>query len=391
MKYFKKISKNITFALTALSMAAGISLSSGLAHAAQIPYDPNGTPTTATPVFNQFTNVPSGVGDESDFVRLRPSTGDVTSTANNGAYISTLNAACNAGDKFDVRTYIHNGADPNFNQNGTGTAVAHNVTVAMTAPLNTTNSSFNFASTVSASNAASVSDTGVLNCGNKQVKLTIVPGSIKSYSKTVGFTSEADSAINGTLRIGSRVHGSGDQWACWDDRVTVAYTVTVEDLPVVKPPVIATCDLFKLDAADDRTVKVSAFKYTATNATFKSVVLNWDAGKTNDSSAAITDASTVIGQSHKYSADGTYLVTASVHFATADNSDLVASTENCLQQVTFKTKTPPVITQTVVTPTPPAKPATLVNTGAGSMLAMFAVVATASAVAYNWVLRRRIV
>lgn len=390
MKNFSTITKNFAIALTALGMLVGVGLSSGLASAAQIPYDPAGTPTSKTPVFNQFTNVPSGVGDESDFVRLRPSTGDVTSTSNNGAYISSLSAACNKGDKFDVRTYVHNGADPNFNLNGTGSAVAHNVQVAMTAPLGTTNSTFNFNSTVSASNAASVTDGGVLNCNGKQVKLTIVPGTVKTYSKTVGFVSETDAAVNGTLKIGSRVHGSGDQWACFDDRITIAYIVTVEEL-VQPKPVTATCDLFNIEVGDNRTIKVSQFQYTATNAAYKYVVINWDAGKTNASTAAITDAAQVKGQTHQYSADGTYLVSATVHFTSADNNDLVATTEKCQQQVKFDTKVPPVVTPVTVVPPTPAKPTALVNTGAGSTAALFATVTAAAAGIYQWSIRRRLV
>lgn len=407
MKILNKLSNSLV--LVAVAMALGLStvMSSGIAAAAQIPYDPNGTPTSNTPVFNQFTNVPNGVGDESQFVRIRPSTGDVTSTANNASYTNSLNTVCNTGDKFDVRTYIHNGADPNYNLNGTGSAVAHNVAVAQAAPLNVANTSFAFTSTVTASNAATVSDTGTLNCGNKQVKLSMVPGTVKTYSKTLGYNSESDSAVNGSLRVGSRVHGSGDQWACWDDRIIVVYAVVVQEIPTPKP-VTATCDVFKIETGDNRTVRVSQFKYTATNAAYKNTVVSWDSNDAKAVTSPITNSSQVVGQTHQYNADGTYLLTATVSFSSADSASVpAADTQKCQQKVTFKAQTPPVVTTTVVTPTPPTAPTpvapaltpapvavaptTLVNTGAGSVAGLFAATTLFGAVAYRRFVARRLV
>lgn len=380
-----KFIRNILPSFVALSVLASLSLSAffgATAHAAQIPYDPNGTPTATTPIFNQFTGVPNGTGDESDFVRVKPHAGT------NADYISTLNAACNDGDSYTVRTYIHNGASPDYNNSGAGTAVAHNVTVSLNAPVDTTNSNFTFASTVSATNATSVSDTGVLNCGGKNVKLTLVPSSVQTYSKTLGFQGAVDAAVNGSLRVGSRVQGSGDQWACWDDRIIVVYEVKVTVLPTPLP-VTTTCDLLTLSASSDRKVTISQFNYTAKNATFKNVVIDW-----GDNTTDSTYTSDVVGQSHKFAKDGTYTVTATAHF-TVNGSDVAITSESCKAPVTFTPNTPPVTPPvtpvTPVTPVAPTQPAPkkLVNTGAGSTIGMFALVSVAGAFAHNWFLNRR--
>lgn len=221
--------KKFTVAVFSVAVLLGAA-NPGLVQA-RTQYQDNGTSTTATPVFNEFYDVPNAVGDEADFVRLRPQ-----GSTDNAAYVSVLNAACNEGDAFTVRTYVHNGADPAQNNNGAGTAVAHGVKVAMVAPIGATQSSFTFTSTISATNAATVSDLGKLNCNNnKTVKLTLVPGTVKTYSQPIGYNTEADSAINGLLPIGSQVHASGDQWGCWQDRIIVTYDVKVT--AVTTPPV----------------------------------------------------------------------------------------------------------------------------------------------------------
>lgn len=405
MKIFSKLLSSSTILVVALATSLTFG---GTASAACFNYDPTGPSTTSqTPVFNNFCNAPYGVGSEADFVRIRQSTnGDDKDNANNPVYTNSVAASCNSGDKFDIWNYLHNDASPDFNNNGTGTAVAHNVQMALNAPVGTTNSNFTFSAKVTADNAASVSDTATLSCNGKQVKLALVPTTVHVYSKAIGgWRDLADNSVNSTTKLGSPNFGSGDMWGCWDYRTVVVYEVTVQEIPQPKP-VIATCDLFQVETGDNRTVRVSQFKYTATNAAYKSTVVNWDSGNTAapSVSAPITDASKVVGQTHQYNADGTYVLTATVSFSSADNNNIVADTKKCEQQITFKAQTPPVVTTTVTTPStpPPATPvapvvaavpaaATLVNTGPGSIAAMFAVTAVLGSVAYRWFLARRLV
>jgi hypothetical protein len=202
----------------------------GTAHA-MIKYNPNGNPTSTTPVFNQFYDVPDGVGNEAEFVRIRPQ------TSPNSALVTTLNSACNNNDAYTVWNYIHNGADPSFNGNGTGTAVAHNVNIHMTAPLGATSNTFQFTSAISASNAATVTAAAHLNCA-QSVKLSLIPGSVRYVTVTHGTVVAPDSAVNGNLSIDGHVAGKDDVWACWEERVAVFYDVKVTVTPPVVPPVV---------------------------------------------------------------------------------------------------------------------------------------------------------
>lgn len=394
MKSFTSLIAKSLIVLT----VAGLSFASLGAKAAaqQVVYVPGEPlPSFEQPVFNTYTNVPFSVGNEADFVRVRPSTGSVTDNGTTGQrnslYVDTLSAACNVGDMYDVRTYIHNGADPDFNNNGSGTAVAHNTTVNMTAPLNQTGKNFTFTTTISASNAATVSDTGTLKCASN-VRLQLVPTSVKVYSKALGWQSISDNAVNGSTKVGTHSLNSGDVWGCWDERVLVAYVVKVVEVPQVPQ---ASCDLLTVTALGERKYKFDV-KYTAKNgATFKEVRFDYGDGNTG------TDAH------HTYDKDGTYTVVATVAFMI--NGQMVTKTsDTCAKNLTVSTteycpvpgkgdlpKNSPECAycpsnhdlaaddERCVTPT------SLPNTGAGSVIGLFAAVSAAGAAAYRFVLRRR--
>ncbi|MDL2341830.1 MAG: hypothetical protein QFB87_01995 [Patescibacteria group bacterium] len=379
--FFKKAS------LAVSGLVAGLLLSTAVVGA--IPYDGAQTNASPVPAFNVFTGVPS-YGDESDFLRARvPANGNLHDGST--PYTDPIATTCTDKQFLQLRVYVHNGASKDGNNNGAGPSVIHGAKVKVTLPTDEA-TSFTPSATLSASNAATVNDSATINCNGQKVKLHYVAGSASQFSDGTNTASALDDSI---VTTGAPIQSQatpGDVWGCWEQRVYVILTVQVEVAPPTLP-VTATCDLFKIETADDRTVKVSAFKYTATNATYKNTVINWDAGKTNDSTAAITDATKVVGQTHQYSADGTYLITATVHFSTADNADLAASTENCQQQVVFTTKKPPVVTTTTTeTPATPvvAKPTALVNTGAGSVMALFGATTVLAATAYRWFLGRRL-
>jgi hypothetical protein len=383
-----KLLNKITAAAATLGLSTAMLISfGGVASADCFQYNANGFTTSNTPVFNNICNVPNGIGDEANFVKIRPNTtGDDTSTSNNAAYAANLNAACNNGDSFDIHTYIHNDATADQNNSGSGTAVAHGVQLSLAAATGTTASSFNFASMVTANNAATVHDSTTLNCSNGPVKLTLVPSSVKVYGTQYSWTGLPDNSVNGTFKIGSPIINSGDQWGCWNYRVVVVYEVTVQKETPPPPTPSFMCTALGLVAEDNRRVKLNIFTTTASNgAVFKDAVINW-----GDNSALLTTGS-VVGQTHQYAADGTYLVTAIAHF-TVNGQDVTSGGAQCQKQVTFSSNVPPTVTPpstTSTTPTP-AAPTALVNTGPGSVVGLFAATTAIGAVAHRWMLGRRL-
>lgn len=348
-----KIKKTL---LMALLVAGTVLLSSANSvFAAQIDYnDPNNQPIQNAR-FNAYTNVPGGIGDEADFVELRTSSGDPTVPATQNNFIDPVNAACNVGEKFDIRTYIHNSANTEFNDNGNGTAVAKNVNVAMTAPFGTAGKSFTFRSVISASNADSVTDTGKLNCTNN-VQLKLVPQTVKVYTKALGWTNGPDSAVNGNLAIGSRVAGSGTQWGCWDDRVIVVYVVEVVAVPAT--PVYA-CDALDVTRIGDlkKERKYSyTVRYTAKNgATIKSVRYNFG----DDKNQTLT--ATPFTAEHTYAKDGKYKVTTDLVF-TVSGQEKTVTDAKCTSVIDTSVEQPPVV--------PPVTPpvTTIPSTGVGGIV-----------------------
>ncbi len=382
---------------TVLGVTAAMLLSfGGVAQADCYQYNPNGFTTSSTPVFNNICGAPEGVNNESDFVRIRPDLdgNDEDNSTNNPAYtVGGINAACNTGDKFDIWNYLHNDASQDDNDNGAGSAVAHNVQTHMTAPLGTTSSSFNFGDTVTASNAASVTDSASLSCGGTQVKLSIVPGSVHIYSIPYnGWENLSDSSVNSAVSLGSPSLGSGDMWGCWNYRMVIVYQVQVTR-PTPPPQVTATCNLFTVLANTDRTVTVNQFTYTGVNASFKNAVINWGDSNTD----TLTNANSVIGQTHQYANNGTYMVSILVDFAVPGQNDVTSggTGTSCAEQVTFNGGTPPVITPPTSTTTtsstpPPAAPTALVNTGPGSVAGLFAGTAAIGTLGYRRMLSRRL-
>ena len=362
MKSFKFLKPVLQSAAITLVSVIGLSLGLGAkASAACVQYDPNAT-TPTTPVFNNICNVPQGIGNEPDFVRVRQSSnGNNEDNQNNPAYVDTLNAACNANDQFDVWTYVHNNAVSAFNNNGSGTAVAHNVNLHLTAPLNTTNDKFTFSSSVSASNAAGVQDSATLNCNGKPVQLTLVPTSVHIYSQQYNWHDLPDSSVNSTFPIGSPNLGSGDQWGCWEYRIVVVYSVKVTQPQVQVQDVV--CSLLELSVVDQKGRKVHA-KVTgqATNTTISGYSISWGDGTSNN----------VQESDHTFSKDGTYTVTGNVT-AQVNGQDKTATSDNCKKQVTFSPTAPPV----------------LPNTGSGDIVGIFSLVTVAGALAHRYLLGRK--
>lgn len=330
-----------SFVALSVAFMSGISMlaMTNTAQALQIPYEDIGSTSITEPVFNTYTNVPNGVGNEADFVRIRPSTGDVADNGVNGVrnalYNNNFGSKCEAGQQFDIRTYIHNGADDKLNDNGNGSSVAHNAAVRMVAPLGTNGKSFTFVSTVSADGVSSVTDTAKLFCQtDKNVTLRLVPQSVKVYASSYGYQSVPDSAVNGVLPIGSRVPGSGNVWGCWADRVIVAYIVeVVEEEPEPEPEIPTyVCDLLSLTALGDRRYRFTANATGTNGATVKEYKFNF-----GDNTSVTTTSSSV---EHTYAAAGDYAVRLHVVFtvpvAGGGTEQKTVTSADCAKNLTIK-------------------------------------------------------
>ncbi|MEK7594424.1 MAG: hypothetical protein AAB436_02185 [Patescibacteria group bacterium] len=251
-----------------------------------------------------------------------------------------------------------------------GADTVTNVRISVNLPAGASTSNVSTA-TITADNAfpATISDTATVNISSAQ-KISYKSGStqlLNSQNAVIG--SLPDGITSGGVTIGS-VGVSINE---------VRYVQFKADIDCPTPETPAySCDAFNITADINRTVKISTFSTTATNgAVFKNASVNW-----GDNSIGLT-AANIVGQTHQYSADGTYTITATAHF-TVDGKDVSAGGPNCVKQVTFTTGQPPKVT-------PPATPpTTLVNTGAGSVAAIFAAATAAGAVAYRTVLARRL-
>lgn len=372
MKLFSKRLTRSLVALGILTTALIAGLGGGHVKAACSPYDPNSS--ISTPVFNNFCGVPNGIGDEPDFVRVRQSSnGNVRDNQNNPAYTNSVASACNAGDKFDVWTYVHNNAASGFN--ASGTAIATNVTLSMTAPLGAPNTTFPFLSAISASNAAGAQDSATLNCGSKTVKLKLVPSSVDIYSQQYNWNDLPDSAVNGVTRLGSPTLGSGEVYGCWEYRIVVVYQVQVEEIPVVQPS-IGDCKELQAFSIDEKTRKVS-FKIIGSTSNAQVVGYRVDWGDGRGAVASAQDASNTYGK------DGTYKIVASVLVRYTDGRpDEWKTLAGCQRDVTFKPTQP----QVVVAKTTPT---TMPKTGPADMLGVFSATTAGGAMVHRYVLSRR--
>ncbi len=316
-------------------------------------------------VFNSFTNNPV-VGDERPFF----------AGSLNGANVQDR-IKVKDGDVIVLRSYVHNNADPN--KIGQQAAIAKNVKMKVLVP-SAKQKDHNLVSFISAANAnpGTVNDTMSLY-GDNEFTLNYVSGSSMFTHKADG-TNEISEKLNDTI-VGSNGTYLGDIHGCFQYSGYVTLKVKV-NMPT-KPPVTPaySCNAFNITADINRTVKVSTFATTATNgAVFKNAVVDW-----GDGSTQLTDTN-IVGKSHQYAKDGTYTITSTPRF-TVNGQEVTASSPNCVKQVTFKGDTPPTVTTPPVTPEVPGK---LVNTGPGSIAALFGATTAIGAMAHRWMLGRRL-
>lgn len=353
MKRLFKAAKQVLLAV-ALTATAVVTLAGSSARA--IPYNGEATQPSPVPAFNVYTGVPNiDNPDESKFFNGR------LSTETNQDARDPIATACTAGTKFVLRAYVHNGASQDNNANGTGPSVAKNTKIKVALP---TAQASNFAptATISASNAASVSDNVTITCTNgKTFTLRYVTGSAQQFNSVSGVKPLQDTIVTTGAPIGT-MEPNGDMWGCWDQRVWVRLEVELVEVPVEQKP--ATCDLIEI-AKNGKTVTVKKVNYTANNATVTGISLNFGDGK-----AATTITAAQLPYSYTFSEEGNYTIQATLKTSLGD----VTST-GCTAKVTK---------------TPVVPPVEIPNTGAGSIVALLTGVTLASATLHNVLARRSV-
>ena len=379
----KRFKIRLTIILTAIIFVVLGVLNNQLASADCYQYSTSGTMvTSATPVFNNFCNVPYGVGNESNFVRIRQnSNGNDMDNTNNPAYSTNgLVSACTTGSKYDIWNYLHNNASTNYNPDVNPTnpsAVAKNVQEHLSATFGQ-GTQFNFNDIVTATNAATISGSTTLNCGSTKVQLSLVPGSVHIYSLPYSWKNLSDNVINGgALTVGSPVLGSGDMWGCWDYRIVIVYQVQVTAIPTVT--INPVCNLITIES-NGMVAKLDNVSYTSGTALASSVSVSVNFGDNGSNSMVsltpvqVASLSSTNPYTYTYTTPGNYTITATV------NSNLGNfSSDNCVKTIAITT--PPV--------TPPSNPPkTLVNTGPGDTIALFFGSSILGTFAYKWYSRK---
>lgn len=345
------------------SFAAALVITTGVAHAT-IPYNGDQTVASPVPAFNVFTGVPAPTGNEPDFLRARVPVNGNDSDATT-QYSDPLNTSCVDGQKIQMRVYVHNGASADGNNNGTGPSVAHGTKVKVNLDNAVADTSFSPSATISANNAASVTDHVAINCNGKAVKLDFIKGSASAFSIGSGVVPVDENLL---LSTGAPIQSEkvpGDVWGCWNERVYVVFSVKVEVPPTIITPIV--CNLIKV-TQEGRVVNLTNVDFTPKDAKINSLIVDF-----GDGSAAQTVKLSDLPLSHTYSKDGTFHLTVSL---STDQGKVTS--DKCAQNFNFAT--------TVSTP---PTPKALVNTGAGDVFGIFSGTTVAGAFLHRkWSLRK---
>ena len=340
--------------VAALTVTAVITLGGSSARA--IPYTGETTPPSPIPAFNVYTGVP-GIDnpDESKFFNGR------LSTETNQDARDPINTACTAGTKFILRAYVHNGASQAANNNGTGPSVAKDTKIKVSLPTSLA-SAFAPTATISASNAASVTDNVTITCTNgKSFTLKYVAGSAQQFNTISGVKNLSDSIVTTGAPIGTMAP-DGNMWGCWDQRVFVRLEVELVEQPIIeKKP--ATCDVLDVTKGS-KSITIKNVKYTANDATINSFTVTFGDGTTK-----VLKASD-LPFTHNYAQEGNYSIRATLNTSMGDVTSTACTAS---------------ITKTPVTP-----PTTIPDTGAGTTIALFAGLTAAGAFAHNMLTRRKV-
>lgn len=336
----------------------------------------SGTAFAVQPRFNQYKGV-SGIGDESNFMRIGDKDGGDTAQA------------CTPGQKVNVWMYVHNGSADEFNgTNNDGQGVARNTRVKVTTDL-ASSKTHKVTGQISADNATTVTDTAYINCDGKAVAL--------KYNGVVKFTTTdttgnyklwGDPFSAGGAQIG---YAGGIVPGCWGYRASIV--MQFEVLPEPKPepkPYTLKCEVLNLvpvaDKKDTYTIEARGTVTPADAASVKNAVINI----TGPNNYNVNYNGLVVNNYVFPEVAGTYNVKTTINYTVADGYDQTApKSVTCEREVTKTVNKPPVVVVTkpgqVITTTP--QPVTVVRelprTGAGLSFALFASVVTAATFAYR--------
>jgi hypothetical protein len=191
MKIFNTLTKKIVAAVAVIAAVAGIA---GVAIAGFGPDRPTKawSPTVTGfdhVVFNSFTGVSNGIGDERDFAR-----GSIVGTQ--AGWADPVNNVPD-GSEVEVKLYIHNNADSTLNDSGVG--IAKNVNVKVSVPTVSAQAQ-DITSTISADNASpkSIYDTlSLTGLNGGFFELTPVAGSVQIYDANGAATALGDQIFSG--------------------------------------------------------------------------------------------------------------------------------------------------------------------------------------------------
>lgn len=368
----RKLTNRIVTGLSvvALTLATSVALFGGHTHA--IAWDPN-SPGLDHPGFNVFTGVPD-VGNEADFVR-----GRVTGTTND--FTDLVSANCSNGTQFSVRVYVHNGANQTLNNGGNGPAVAKNTKVKVDVPSST---SSQIRGTISASNAASVSDTLSVICNGKVMEMSYVAGSAVQQKMDGTTAALSDSIVTTGAPIGTN-GPDGNMWGCFAQRVVVYLKVQVKEKPTPPPPVqVLKCESLNVVHLENHKFRFTAKGSVQNGATINGYVYNFGDGNSNTHNTN----SAVDTIDHTYDKPGNYTAMVSVK-GNVNGKDQIVTSDHCKVKVSIPESpvVPPTVTPVTPTPVTPAS-GSLPNTGAEGLFGLFAGTSAIGTVVHRFISRR---
>lgn len=229
------------------------------------------------------------------------------------------------------------------------------------------------------------------------LQLSIDPNNPLNVTATVSFQTQGDSQLQSIIydfgdgvaippTTAQTMTHSYQQGGTYVIKATLNFSGSSASSPSVCQSTITvmqaqpTCDSLTVTSGDNQLATITQFQTTANGGTFTGADINWGDGTT------ATAVNPVVGQAHQYANPGTYTIDVVPHF-TVNGQDVTAAGPNCQQQVTFTSPTPPATTTSSTTPTTPAS---LVNTGAGSVIAVFGIAAIAGTFGYRYFLRRHL-
>ncbi len=204
---------------------------------------------------------------------------------------------------------------------------------------------------------------GGFNVGN------YVPGS----TQYVIFDTITQDDFNGcSVIIRNIAHARSDQTPT-ELTDTSDVTINKENCQPTPPTPTYSCDMLNVTPGDNRTATFS----TTASATGGAQISLYQYNFGDGTPVLMTDKANV---THTYAKDGQYAARVSVQ-VNVNNKPQVVTSDKCAALVNFTTPT---------TPGTPGQPTTLVNTGPGSVAAMFVAITAIGTVAYHWMLGRRL-